>query len=47
MQDRADVVNLIKAGIDLDACRRYVATHAPALSPRLEDLARQPAAEEE
>jgi hypothetical protein len=37
-KDRVDVIELIKAGIDLDACRTYLTRHAPALgklvSPR-------------
>jgi hypothetical protein len=38
MQDRADVVALIKAGLDLDPCRAYLSAHAPALAARFDDL---------
>lgn len=29
MQDRADVVRLVKSGMDVDACRAYLSTNAP------------------
>lgn len=31
LKDRSDVVELIKASIDVDACRGYLEVHAPAL----------------
>jgi hypothetical protein len=45
LRDQADVVELIKAGIDVAACRAYLETNAPQLLPRLEDLIRRAEAE--
>ena len=45
-KDRADVVELVKAGIDLDACRSYLTSHAPAFLPDFEASVTQAAAEE-
>lgn len=36
LKDRADVIELIKAGLDVDACRAYLAANAPALVGELE-----------
>jgi hypothetical protein len=47
LKDLTDVVELIKAGMDVEACRRYMAAHAPGLSPRFEDAVRTAAAEDE
>ncbi len=33
-KDRLDLLQLVRAGLDLDACRELVATHAPKLSPK-------------
>ena len=38
MQDRADVVALIKSSLDVDACRSYLRANAPALIVRFDDL---------
>lgn len=38
MRDRVDVVELIKRGADGDRCRRWIANHAPSMTPRLEEL---------
>lgn len=38
MQDRADVVALIKTGQDVDACRAYLLSNAPALVAAFDDL---------
>jgi hypothetical protein len=38
MQDRADVVSLIKASLDVETCRQYLQANAPALVARFEDL---------
>jgi hypothetical protein len=46
LQDRADVGNLVKAGIDVDACRAYLAANAPALVARFDDLVTEAAAEQ-
>jgi hypothetical protein len=45
-KDRADVIELIKAGIDVDACRSYLATHAPDLKAIFEAAVATAAAEE-
>lgn len=45
-KDRADVVELIKAGIDINACRRYLVTHASALVGVLEESVAKAASEE-
>jgi hypothetical protein len=47
MQDRADVVALVKAGLDLEACRGYLQAHAPALVDRFEKLVAIAAAEQD
>lgn len=38
MQDRADVVGLVKSGLDVDACHAYLSTNAPGLVPAFDDL---------
>ena len=45
-KDRVDVIELIKAGIDLDACRTYLTQHAPTLAAAFEDSVVKAAAEE-
>jgi hypothetical protein len=45
-KDRVDVIELVKAGIDLEACRSYMIRHAPALSAAFEDSVAKAAAEE-
>jgi hypothetical protein len=45
-KDRVDVIELIKAGIEIDACRSYLAMHAPALVGMFEDSVAKAAAEE-
>ncbi|HEX4516527.1 MAG TPA: hypothetical protein VH054_23430 [Polyangiaceae bacterium] len=47
LKDRADVVELIKASIDVDACRAYLSANAPALAPAFEDAVRLAVAEDE
>lgn len=44
--DRADVVELIKAGVDIDACRGYLATHAAGLVGVFGESVAQAASEE-
>ena len=46
-RDRTDVIELIKAGLDVDRCRGYLSTHSPALVPELDDAVRRARAEEE
>lgn len=38
MQDRADVVALIKASLDIDGCRAFLRQNAPSLVERFDDL---------
>ncbi len=45
LQDRADIGGLTKAGLDVDACRAYLAANAPALVTRFEQLVEIAAAE--
>lgn len=46
MQDRADVVALIKSGQDVDACRAYLVSNAPALVAAFDDLVVKAASEQ-
>jgi hypothetical protein len=46
LRDRTDVVELIKRGLDVDACRAYLTAHAPALLPGFDDAAAHAIAEE-
>jgi hypothetical protein len=46
MQDRADVVALVKAGLDTDACRAYLSANAPALVVAFDDLVAKAVAED-
>ncbi len=46
LQDRADVAGLVKAGLDVDACRAYLVANAPALVMAFDDLVAKAAAEE-
>lgn len=45
MQDRADVVALIKGGLDVDSCRSYLQTNSPILVSRFDGLTETAAAE--
>jgi hypothetical protein len=45
-RDRSDVIELIKSGIDVDACRRYLDAHAPSMRAALEEAIARAAAEE-
>lgn len=46
-KDRTDVIELVKAGLDVDRCRRYLATHAPSFVADFDDAVRRARAEEE
>lgn len=46
-KDRADVVELVKAGIDTKRCREYLVTHAPALVAAFDESVAQAESEEE
>jgi hypothetical protein len=45
-KDRTDVIELVKAGIDVDACRAYLAAHAPAFVALLDEAIARATAEE-
>jgi hypothetical protein len=38
LKDAADVIELLKAGIDRARCRAWLATNAPTLTPKFEEL---------
>lgn len=46
-KDRTDVIELVKAGLDLDHCRGYLAAHAPSFMAHFDDAVRRARAEEE
>jgi hypothetical protein len=46
-RDHADVVELVKEGLDVAACRRYLEAHAPDLVDLFDELALEPEREEE
>ena len=46
LKDRADVVELLKAGLAVDGVRQYLERHAPALHTRFEECVAQARAEE-
>jgi hypothetical protein len=46
-KDRTDVIELIKAGIDVAACRAYLSNHAPELIKPLDDAERTARSEED
>jgi hypothetical protein len=45
-KDRVDVIELVKAGIDIEATRRYLAANAPQLVASFEEAVARAAAEE-
>lgn len=46
MKDRADVVELVKGGVDVGACRAYLAAHAPSFVAAFDAAVGQAKAEE-
>ena len=46
-RDRTDVIELIKAGLDVDRCRDYLSDHAPSFVAEFDDAVRRARAEEE
>jgi hypothetical protein len=46
-KDRTDVIELVKASLDLDACRAYLAEHAPSLVTELDGAVARARAEDE
>jgi hypothetical protein len=47
LKDRADVVELVKAGLAAESVRPYLERHAPSLVPRFDECLAQARAEEE
>jgi hypothetical protein len=47
LKDRADVVELIKAGVDVDRCRGYLSANAPRFVADFDDALRRAQAEDE
>jgi hypothetical protein len=46
-RDRTDVIELVKAGLDVGRCRDYLAAHAPSFVAEFDDAVRRARAEEE
>jgi hypothetical protein len=46
-KDRTDVIELVKAGLDVDRCRGYLAAHAPRVLPEFDDAVKRAYAEDE
>jgi len=46
-KDRADVVEIVKAGLDVQKARRYLEQHAPQLVARLDECIEQAHAEDD
>ena len=46
-RDRTDIIELIKSGLDIDACRQYLAQYAPAFADQFESAVARARAEEE
>jgi hypothetical protein len=46
-KDRTDVIELVKAGLEVDRCRDYLSAHAPSLVAEFDDAVRRARAEEE
>jgi hypothetical protein len=46
-KDRTDVIELVKAGLDVDACRRYLSDHAPGFVADFEEAVARARAEDE
>jgi hypothetical protein len=45
-KDRTDVIELVKAGLDVDRCRNYLSAHAPSFVAEFDDAVRRARAEE-
>jgi hypothetical protein len=46
-KDRTDVIELIKAGLDIDECRAYLSAHAPSLVALFDEAVERAAREDE
>jgi hypothetical protein len=46
-KDRTDVIELVKAGLDVEACRAYLSAHAPSFVTELDDAVERARADDE
>jgi hypothetical protein len=46
-KDRTDVIELVKAGLDVDRCRAYLVAHAPSFVGEFDDAVGQARAEDD
>jgi hypothetical protein len=46
-KDRTDVIELVKAGLDVDRCRAHLSAHAPSFVGEFDDAVKRARAEEE
>lgn len=46
-KDRTDVIELVKAGLDVDLCRNYLSAHAPSFVAEFDDAVKRARAEDE
>jgi hypothetical protein len=46
-KDRTDVIELVKAGLDVDRCREYLSAHAPSLVSEFDDAVSRALSEDE
>jgi hypothetical protein len=46
-KDRTDVIELVKAGLDVDRCRGYLATHAPRFLAEFDEAVRRARVEDD
>jgi len=46
-KDRTDVIELIKAGLDVDRCRAYLSTHAPSFTAAFDEAVQRARAEDD
>jgi hypothetical protein len=46
-KDRTDVIELVKAGLDVDRCRAYLSAHAPSFVGEFDDAVSRARAEDE
>jgi hypothetical protein len=46
-KDRTDVIEMIKGGVDVDACRAYLCEHAPSLVAEFDGAVARAEAEDE
>lgn len=46
-KDRTDIIEMVKAGLDVESVRAYLASNKPAFTPRFDEIVRAARAEEE